>query len=68
VPESALRDDGGKKIVFLVKESRAERRAVTLGNNRGGNAEIIGGLAEGDTVIVKGPADIRDGQSVAVRK
>jgi RND family efflux transporter MFP subunit len=68
VPESALRDDGGKKIVFLVKESRAERRAVTVGNNRGGNAEIIGGLAEGDTVIVKGPADIRDGQSVAVRK
>ena len=68
VPESAVREDGGKKIVFLVKESRAERRAVTVGNTRGGDAEIIGGLTAGDTVIVKGPPDMRDGQSVAVRK
>jgi RND family efflux transporter MFP subunit len=68
VPQSAVRDDSGRKIVFLVKENRAERRAVTVGNTRGGDAEIIGGLTAGDTVIVKGPPDIRDGQSVEVRK
>src|ERR1700720_3917719 len=40
VAQSALRDDNGKKIVFLVKEDRLERRAVTLGGNRGPDAEI----------------------------
>jgi len=68
IQESAVREDGGKKIVFLVKDNRAERRAVIVGNTRGGDAEIIGGLTPGDTVIVKGPADLRDGQSVEVRK
>lgn len=68
VPESAVRDDAGRKIVFVVKENHAERRAVTLGNTRGGDIEIIGGLAPGDTVIVKGPPEIHDSQSVAVRK
>jgi multidrug efflux pump subunit AcrA (membrane-fusion protein) len=71
VPESAVRDDNGQKIVFLVKENHAERRAVTLGSVssvRGGEAEIIGGLAPGDAVIVKGPPDLRDGQNVEVRK
>jgi HlyD family secretion protein len=68
IQESAVREDGGKKIVFLVKDNRAERRAVIVGNTRGGDAEIIGGLTPGDTVIVKGPADLRDGQRVEVRK
>ena len=68
VPDSAVREDNGQKIVFLLKDNHAERRAVTLGSVRGGQAEIIGGLAPGDTVIVKSPADIRDGQGVEVRK
>jgi RND family efflux transporter MFP subunit len=68
VPESAVRDDSGRKIVFLVKDNHAERRAVTVGNTRGADAEIMGGLAPGDTVIVKGPREIRDGQSVEIRK
>jgi HlyD family secretion protein len=68
VAQSALRDDSGKKIVFLVKEDRLERRAVTLGGNRGADAEIIAGLAAGDTVVVKGPPELRDGQAVQVKK
>ena len=68
VAQSALRDDNGKKIVFLVKEDRLERRAVTLGGNRGPDAEIMAGLAAGDTVVVKGPPDLRDGQVVMVKK
>ena len=54
--------------MFLVKDNHAERRAISVGNTRGADMEIIGGLALGDTVIVKGPPDIRDGQSVEVRK
>ncbi len=68
VPQSAIHDDAGKKIVYLVKDDKLERRAVTLGENRGSDTEIMAGLSVGDTVVVSGPADLRDGQSVAVKK
>jgi RND family efflux transporter MFP subunit len=68
IPQSAVRDDAGKKIVFLVKDDKAERRAVTLGIARGSDTEVTAGLTAGDTVVVKGPANLRDGQSVEVRK
>ena len=67
-PQSAIHDDAGKKIVYLVKDDKLERRAVTLGENRGSDTEIMAGLSVGDTVVVSGPADLRDGQSVAVKK
>src|ERR1700686_709289 len=68
IPQSAVRDEAGKKIVFLVKDDKAERRAVTLGIARGSDTEVTAGLTAGDTVVVKGPANLRDGQSVEVRK
>jgi RND family efflux transporter MFP subunit len=68
IPQSAVREDHSQKIVFLVKDNRAERRTVTLGNTAGADIEILGGVTLGDTVIVRGPADIRDGQSVQIRK
>jgi len=68
VPQTAVRDDGGKKVVFLVKDTRVERRAVTLGGNRGNDTEIMAGLTVGDTVVVQGPADLHDGQVVAVKR
>jgi len=68
IPQSAVRDEDGKKIVYLVKDDKAERRAVTLGASRGSDTEVIAGLTPGDTVVVKGPTNLRDGQSVEVRK
>ena len=68
IPRSAVHDENGKKIVFLVKDDKTERRAVTLGGNRGSDTEVIAGVDIGDTVVVKGPDNLRDGQSVAIRK
>ena len=68
VSQSAVRDDGGKKIVFLVKDDHLERRAVTIGGNHGSDAEILAGLNVGDTVVTKGPQDLHDGQVVEVKK
>jgi len=68
VPQTAVRDDGGKKIVFLVKDNHLERRAVTIGGNHGSDAEILAGLTVGDTVVAKGPQDLHDGQVVEVKK
>jgi RND family efflux transporter MFP subunit len=68
IPQSAVHEDNGKKIVFLVKDDKAERRAVTLGGSRGSDTVVIAGVSVGDTVVVKGPENLRDGQSVAIRK
>jgi len=68
IPQTAVRDDNGKKIVFLVKDNKAERRAVTVGGNRGSESEILAGVNAGDTLIVKGPDDLRDGQAVEIKK
>jgi HlyD family secretion protein len=68
VPQSAIRDDGGKKVVYLVKNDRVERRAITLGGNRGDETEVLAGLNAGDTVVVNAPANLRDGQAVEIKK
>jgi HlyD family secretion protein len=68
IPQSAVRDENGKKIVFLVKDDKTERRAVTLGGSRGSDAEVIAGVTAGDTLVVKGPGNLRDGQSVEIKR
>jgi len=68
IPASAVHDENGKSIVFLLKDDKAERRAVTLGGNRGSDREVIAGVSVGDTVVTKSPANLRDGQAVEIRK
>jgi RND family efflux transporter MFP subunit len=68
LPNDALRDENGKKIVFLVKNDHVERRAVAVGNTQGAQTEILSGLTAGDPVVVKGPANLQDGQAVEIKK
>jgi HlyD family secretion protein len=68
VPQNAVHDDSGKKVVFLVKDDRVERRAVILGGKRGTDTEILAGLVAGDTVVVNGPAGLHDGQAIQIKR
>jgi RND family efflux transporter MFP subunit len=68
LPSDALRDEDGKKIVFLLKGDHVERRAVAVGNIQGAQTEIVSGLTAGDAVVLKGPPDLRDGQVVEIKK
>ncbi len=68
VPQDAIRADGGQKVVFLVKDNHVERHAVKVGENRGTQAMILAGLMAGDKVVVRGPADLKDGQIVEVKQ
>ena len=68
LPTDAVHDESGKKIVFLVKNDRLERRAVALGNAQGAQTEILSGLVAGDTVVLRGPANMQDGQAVQIKK
>ena len=68
VPQGAVRDDGGQKIVFLVKGNHVERHAVKLGENRDSQTQVLAGVSAGDQVVVKGPSDLKDGQAVEIKQ
>lgn len=68
IPQEAVHDDNGQKIVYLLKDDHASREAVSLGATQGPDVEVMAGLSSGDTVIVKGPANLHDGLAVAVKK
>ncbi len=68
VPQVAIRQDNSSKFVFVVKGDTLERRAVSLGSNRGTDVEILAGLQPDAVVVVKGPESLRDGQSVQIKQ
>jgi RND family efflux transporter MFP subunit len=68
VPAGALRKDADKDIVFVMKEQKAQRRAVTLGGSVGDSRQILGGVSAGEAVIVDAPEGLKDGAAVALVK
>lgn len=54
VPERALRNEGGKRVVSLVDEHGFVSRPVRVGRRGGGFIEIVEGLKEGDVVLING--------------
>jgi RND family efflux transporter MFP subunit len=67
-PKAAIHNDAGKQIVYLVVNEKLERRAVSVGAERGGDVEIMAGLAPGDKMVVKGAENLHEGQAVDVKQ
>jgi HlyD family secretion protein len=68
VPKGAIRTDSGASFVFLVRDGKVERRAVSLGTDRGTDVAILAGVSPGDSLVVKGPENLRDGDKVEIRQ
>lgn len=68
VPQSSVHMEGGKPVVFLVREGKLERRAISLGAQRGNDVEVIAGVSPGDSLVTKGSETLRDGQAVEVKQ
>jgi len=68
VPKGAIRTDAGASFVFLVRDGKVERRAVSLGTDRGTDVAILAGVSPGDSLVVKGPENLRDGDKVEIRQ
>jgi HlyD family secretion protein len=68
LPLTALFRDGvGEWAVFVAKNGRAERRRVEVGRRTGLEAQIVGGLSEGERVVVHPGDRIADGVLIAAR-
>jgi len=68
VPKSAVRTDSGKSYVFLLRDTKIERRGVTLGNERGPDVEIMAGVNSGDSLVAHGPENLQDGETVRINQ
>jgi HlyD family secretion protein len=67
VPKAAVVSREGKATVFLVREGKAQARPVVAGLERGDQVVIKDGLLGGETVIVKPPDSLKDGDGVKVK-
>jgi len=67
VPEEAIVPEGLKASIFVVKDGRAERRDVKIGERLPGEVEILEGVGVGEPVIVRGVQKVRHNQPVAAR-
>ena len=67
VPAAAVRRDGDQTVVFVLRGSSVERRAVTVGleDGDGDDVEVTAGVAAGDRVVVEGPPELADGEIVS---
>lgn len=68
IPKGAVRSDSSTSFVFLIRDGKVERRAVTVGMDRGTEVAILAGLTPGDSLVVKGPESLRDGDKVEIRQ
>jgi RND family efflux transporter MFP subunit len=66
VPAAALQHQDDGYAVFVVTGGKAVRRQVRPGVISSENAEIVSGLAAGDTVITSGQDGLPDGAAVSV--
>jgi RND family efflux transporter MFP subunit len=67
MPRSALREDNGRKVVFVVTDGRVERRAVTVAEMPGDDLVVLAGLSAGEQVVIEGPEGIHEGDRVSTR-
>ncbi|MCZ6599869.1 MAG: hypothetical protein O7A07_03420, partial [Acidobacteria bacterium] len=64
VPLAALRQGDEQDFVLVVAEEVIERRAVLTGAVRDDDILILSGLHPGEAVVISGPPDLGDGDSV----
>ncbi len=68
VPLTAAFRNGAGWAVFVEESSRARLRQVSVGQRTGFEAEIVGGLAEGERIIEHPSDRVTDGVRIAERK
>ena len=66
VPSRAVTGPAGARAVYIVKGGVIARRGVQVGEDISGSTEVLDGLVEGDSVIVSGTTQLREGGKVKV--
>ena len=67
IPKDALISRGNKQIVYCFEKGLAKQKLVKIGISVGNKIEILGGLEEGQLVVVKGNENLRPNQSIKIK-
>lgn len=71
VPDDCIvkqQGSGVRSVFVLQADNTVKEVVVTLGRHFGTEYEILSGIAEGDNVVVKGQASLKNGSKVNVQK
>jgi len=67
VPKSAVVQEQGSSVVYIVQDGQVRRQVVTTGVSSDSQIEIVSGLSEGQSVAITGLSGLRDGAEVKVQ-
>jgi RND family efflux transporter MFP subunit len=68
VPSAAVQRVGGETFVWVVSEGRVERRAITVGAENDGQAEVLAGVSAGDELVAPVVEGLEDGGKVKLKE
>lgn len=67
VPAAALIARGQMETVFIVVKDRAKLRIVRSGKHTTDEIELLSGVSPGESVVIDGAAQLRDGQPISLK-
>ncbi len=68
VPKSAVQNGDGHDLVWVVRDGRVERRAITVAQTSGDESTIAAGLNGGEKVVINPPPGLADGARISEKK
>ncbi|KAA6302496.1 MAG: Multidrug resistance protein MdtA [Candidatus Ordinivivax streblomastigis] len=66
IPNEAIIAEMGRKIAFLYSEGKAKRIEIKQGIRNASDIQVLEGLHAGDTLIITGMMQLRDGMAVTI--
>ena len=67
VPAAALITRGQMEAVFVAEKQHAQLRIVRTGKRTDREVELLSGIAPGESVVVEGAEQLRDGQPITLK-
>ena len=67
VPASAVREEGGIRVLYVLAGDRLQRREVTTGIDAAGWVAVTGGLAAGEQVVRYNLGPLKDGSPAKLK-
>ena len=68
VPSAAVQRVGGDTYVWVVAEGRVERRAITIGAENDGQAEVLAGVSAGEELVAPIVEGLEDGGKIKLKE
>lgn len=67
IPGNALHNIDGRDYVYIYRDDRLERRAVSTGRRSRNEIEIVAGLAQGERIVIAADGPLVDGATVELQ-